>query len=205
MATVKSLQRKANEQRDIISSGTDTRALKKAFKTFNSLQFVKLLPVAEEDDRRFREYVQVHGSLRAFINAYWAPALTHGSRTLGDALLQADAPWSRLYLPVESVESVEFLALRAQPSLSILAARLTCLTLVFDEGNDFEEDMGELSELFKKVFISAKNMQAVHIGFPRSRPVNLPLEAIFHNVKWEKVSALIISAKTVANLYRRLI
>ncbi|KAK5171747.1 uncharacterized protein LTR77_003383 [Saxophila tyrrhenica] len=189
-ANVTSLQRKASEQQKIIRSGDDVRILKKAFSSFKTLQFVKLLPVAEEEDRRFREYVQIHGSVRDFINHYWAPAIIHGSRTIGAALLAADAPWSRLYLPVESVESVEFLALRTQPTLSILAARLTCLTLVFDEGNDLGEDMTELSELFKTVFTSAKNMQAVHIGFPRSRPVSLPLEAVFHNVTWDKLVAL---------------
>ena len=186
-ANASKLQRKASEQRSIIRSEDDVRILKKAFASFKSLQFVKLLPVAEEEDRRFREYVQIHGSVRDFINHYWAPAIIHGSRTIGAALLAADAPWSRLYLPVESVESVEFLALRAQPTLAILATRLTCLTLVFDEGNEFGEEMEELSELFKTVFTSAKNMQAVHIGFPRSRPVSLPLEAVFHNVTWDKV------------------
>jgi hypothetical protein len=190
-ANVSKLQRKASEQRKIIRSADDVRILKKAFASFKSLQFVKLLPVAEEEDRRFREYVQIHGSVRDFINHYWAPAIIHGSKTVGAALLAADAPWSRLYLPVESVESVEFLALRSQPTLSILAARLTCLTLVFDEGNELGEEMGQLSELFKVVFASARNMQAVHIGFPRSRPVSLPLEAVFHNVTWDKVSILL--------------
>jgi len=189
-ANVTTLQRKATEQTKIIRSKEDVRILKTAFGSFKSLQSVKLLPVAEEEDRRFREYVQIHGSVREFINHYWAPAIIHGSRTIGAALLAADVPWSRLYLPVESVESVDFLALRTQPSLSILAARLTCLTLVFDEGNELGEEMNELSELFNKVFTSAKNMQAVHIGFPRSRPVSLPLEAVFHDVTWDNVRTL---------------
>jgi hypothetical protein len=188
------LQKKATEQHEIRKSGYDVETLKRAFKTFASLQFVKLLPVAEEDDRRFREYIQVHGSLRDFINLYWTPAITHGSRTIGDALLSSDVPWSRLYLPVESVESVEFLVSPRLPSVSILADRLTCLTLVFDEGNDVEEKMLEMSELFKTVFNSAKNMQAVHIGFPRSRPVSLPLEEVFHNVRWEKASLVLQTA-----------
>jgi hypothetical protein len=187
-ANVRTLQQKAREQYKIIESQYDVRTLRRAFRTFESLQFVKLLPVAEEADRRFREYIQIHGNLRDFIEAYWAPAITHGSRTIGDALLAADVPWSRLYLPVESVESVEFLASPRPPSLSILAARLTCLTLVFDEGNEVEDKLGELSDLFRTVFTSAKSMQAVHIGFPRNRPVSLPLEAVFHNVTWDKVS-----------------
>lgn len=188
--SITTLQRKATEQTKIIRSQDDVRILKTAFKAFKSLQSVKLLPVAEEEDRRFRDYVQVHGSVREFIDHYWAPAIIHGSRTIGAALLAADVPWSRLYLPVESVESVDFLASRTQPSLSILAARLTCLTLVFDEGNELGEEMDELSQLFKTVFTSARSMQAVHIGFPRSRPVSLPLEAVFHHVTWDKLVAL---------------
>ncbi len=82
--------------------------------------------------------------------------------------------------------------------MAILAARLTCLTLAFDEGHDVEENITELSELFKIVFTSAKNMQAVHIGFPRNRPVNLPLEAVFHDVVWDKVCCCRIAADRIS-------
>lgn len=74
------------------------------------------------------------------------------------------------------------------PSLSILAARLTCLTLVFDDGHDLDERIQELSPLFKEVFTAAENMQAIHVGFPRHRPFAQPLEDVFHHVTWPKVS-----------------
>ena len=186
-ANMRSLQRKANEQQKILKAEEDLRILKKAFQTFTSLQFVKLLPIAEEEDRQFKEYIQRQGN-QNFVDAYWAPAISHGSQTIGKALISADVPWSRLYLPVESVRSVAFLASQSPPPLFNLAARLTCLTLVFDEVTDLDEKMTELSELFRTVFTSAKDMQAVHIGFPRQTPLNLPLEDVFHNVTWGKVS-----------------
>ncbi|KAK3691298.1 hypothetical protein LTR37_018743 [Vermiconidia calcicola] len=188
-ANMMSLQRKANEQQKILKAEEDLRILKKAFQTFTSLQFVKLLPVAEEEDRQFKEYIQRQGH-QNFVDAYWAPAISHGSQTIGKALISADVPWSRLYLPVESVRSVAFLASQSPPPLFNLAARLTCLTLVFDEVTDLDEKMTELSELFRTVFTSAKDMQAVHIGFPRQTPLNLPLEDVFHNVTWGKLVAL---------------
>ncbi|EKG21264.1 hypothetical protein MPH_01407 [Macrophomina phaseolina MS6] len=54
--------------------------------------------------------------------------------------------------------------------------------------------MRELSDLFKIVFNAAKNMQAVHVGFPSHRPLSLRLEEIFHNVRWDKLLAFGIQA-----------
>ena len=49
--------------------------------------------------------------------------------------------------------------------------------------------MIELSSLARIVFTAAKNMQAVHVGFPSHRPLSLRLEEIFHHVRWEKLLA----------------
>ncbi|KAK1028887.1 hypothetical protein LTS16_020191 [Friedmanniomyces endolithicus] len=49
--------------------------------------------------------------------------------------------------------------------------------------------MSELSDLFRTVFSTAVNMQAVHVGFPSHRPLTLRLKDVFHNVTWEKLVA----------------
>lgn len=79
-------------------------------------------------------------------------------------------------------------------SFAALASRLTCLELHFDDGTDLDNRMRELSGLSKIIFTSAKNMQAVHIGFPSHRPCGLRLEELFHNVKWDKLLAFGIQA-----------
>jgi hypothetical protein len=78
--------------------------------------------------------------------------------------------------------------------MRLLAERLTCLELHFDDGIDLDQRMRDLSSLSKAVFTAAKNIEAVHIGFPSHRPLTLKLEEIFHNVKWDKLQAFGIQA-----------
>ena len=178
------------EQKDLLEADEDVDVLKKAFGTFTKLQFVKLLRVVDPADRRFKEYVQNREGLEEFVERYWTPACSHSFHAIGRALLSTNVPWSRFYLPVLSAQSAEQLARERHTlqSLSILSARLTCLTLVFDDGDDLDGKIKDLSALFETVFTTAECMQAVHVGFPRNRPLNLPLEDVFHNVTWDKVS-----------------
>jgi hypothetical protein len=75
-------------------------------------------------------------------------------------------------------------------SLDTLASRLTCLELHFDDGfAPMNEQIREMSPLFRQVFASARNLEAVHVGFPSSRPLSLGLEEVFHNMKWDKLKA----------------
>lgn len=183
------MQQKAEEQRQIVESGEDLRVLKKAIASFTSLQLVQLLRVTDEEDIALLKYIRQHEDSRRSMALEWAPACSHGSSTIGQALLQSNVPWERFSSPMLSPQSAEFLATHNPRSLSILAARLTCLTLHFDDGNDLDQRMSELSGLFKKVFTTAENMQAVHVGFPSHRPLSLPLEHVFHHVKWNKLVA----------------
>ena len=174
----------------MLDSDEDFDALRKAIGTFKELQFVKLLRVVDSADRQFKEYVQNREGLEGFVDRYWTPACTHGSHAIGRALLSTNVPWSRFYLPVLSAQSAERLAQEKDRlrSLSVLSARLTCLTLVFDDRDDLDEKIDDLSNLFKAVFNIAEDMQAVHVGFPRNRPLDRPLESVFHGVTWNKVS-----------------
>lgn len=93
-----------------------------------------------------------------------------------------------------SPASAQFLRVTRPESMSILAERLTCLTLHFDDGENLDTKMRDLSECFKVVFSRAKNMQVVHVGFPIHRPLTLPLEDVFQNVTWERLHAFGIQA-----------
>lgn len=183
------LRQKAEEQKQIIESQEDVRVLKKAVASFTSLQFVQLLRVTDEEDAALLAYIRQHEDSRRVVDLQWAPACSHGSRTIGTALLNSNVPWSRFSSPMLSPQSAEFLASHRPQSLSTLAARLTCLTLHFDDGTDLDQKMSELSNLFRTVFTTAENMQAVHVGFPSHRPLNLRLEDVFHNVTWERLVA----------------
>lgn len=183
-------QAKIKEQRQILAEGEDLRVLKKAIATFVSLQHVQLLRVQDDEDSALLAYVRQHHETRNFIHLEWAPACSHGSQTIGAALLaSSNVPWSRFSSPMLSPQSAAFLNWHHPPSASTLAERLTCLTLHFDDGNDLDQKMKELSGLFKTVFLSAKHMQAVHVGFPMHRPLDLPLEDVFHNITWDRLVA----------------
>ncbi|KAF2769941.1 hypothetical protein EJ03DRAFT_82158 [Teratosphaeria nubilosa] len=184
-----SIRQKAEEQRQLVESKEDLRVLTKVIASFTSLQFVQLLRVTDEEDIALLTYIREHEDLRQIFDLEWTPACSHGSRTIGAALLNSNVPWSRFSSPMLSPQSAEFLASRRPQSLPTLAARLTCLTLHFDDGTDLDQKMSELSNLFRVVFSTAENMQAVHVGFPSHRPLSLRLEDVFHHVKWEKLVA----------------
>lgn len=93
-----------------------------------------------------------------------------------------------------SPQSVLGAASNPPTTLSLLAERLTCLELHFDDPTDLDVRMRELSSLSKAIFTAAKNIEAVHIGFPSHRPLTLRLEEIFHNVTWDKLQAFGIQA-----------
>ncbi|KAF2716444.1 hypothetical protein K431DRAFT_307778 [Polychaeton citri CBS 116435] len=187
---IKAFNIKAHEQRDLVTSKEDVRILKKAIAKFASLQTVQILRVTDEDDSALLSYLRSHEDGRQFVDLEWAPACSHSSQTIGAALIAAsEVPWSRFSSPMLSPQSAEFLAAHPPTQLHSLAERLTCLTLHFDDGSDLDMKMNELSSLFRRVFLSAVNMQAVHVGFPSHRPLNLPLEAVFHHVKWERLVA----------------
>ncbi|KXL48515.1 MAG: hypothetical protein FE78DRAFT_141825 [Acidomyces sp. 'richmondensis'] len=183
------LHRKMEEQEKIIASREDERILREAIRSFTSLQLVQLLRVTDAEDASILSFIRQHEELRQFVDLQWPPACSHGSQTIGSALLQSNGSCSRFSSPMLSPQSAEFLATHTPQSFPSLAARLTCLTLHFDDGNDLDQKMSELSNLFKTVFSTAVNMQAVHIGFPSHRPLSLPLQDVFHNVTWKSLVA----------------
>lgn len=181
------------EQQRILKAHHDIRALQKAMKSFKSLQFVKLLQVADRTDLEFQEYVRRQEGIddrRDWFKKYWAPSCEHGSRALGQALEQAllNVHLSRFYIPKLNVHSLSSLGQSLSKELSILAERLTCLTLVFDDVDNLDERIQNLSSLFREVFTATKNMQAIHVGFLTTSPLTQPLEDVFHNVTWNNVS-----------------
>jgi hypothetical protein len=93
-----------------------------------------------------------------------------------------------------SPQSVLGAASNPPTTLGLLAERLTCLELHFDDPTDLDVRMRELSSLSKAIFTAAKNIEALHIGFPSHRPLTLRLEEIFHNVRWDKLQAFGIQA-----------
>ncbi|KAI5375629.1 hypothetical protein J4E82_005580 [Alternaria postmessia] len=186
-------QEKVNEQRDILRTRKDARILHFALRRFTSLQHVQILRLQDQQDAVLISYMRGHNELNSLVPT-WPPACLHSAKTIGQALLESESPCSRFSSPMLSPQSVLGAANNPPSTLGILAERLTCLELHFDDSTDLDVRMRHLSSLSKALFTAAKNIEAVHIGFPSYRPLTLRLEELFHNVKWEKLQAFGIQA-----------
>ncbi|KAF2709724.1 hypothetical protein K504DRAFT_378418 [Pleomassaria siparia CBS 279.74] len=186
---VRHFMTKVNDQKEIIRSQEDVRVLEKACSAFTSLQHVQILRLQDQEDGELIAYIRQHDQLNQFVELRWPPACSHSTKTIGAALLKSRSPCSRFSSPMLSPQIALGAANDPPNMLNVLAERLTCLELHFDDPTDLDNRMRELATLSKVVFSAAINMQAVHIGFPSHHPLNLKLEEIFHNVKWEKLLA----------------
>ena len=201
-------ERKAEVQRNLIRSGEDLRILKKAMLAFRSLQHVQLLRLQDETDRCLLDYLQEDNSATELVDIRWTPACVHAVRTMSEALAYSHSPFSRFSGPMMNSESIIVIKDDLAPTLITLCERLTCLELHFDDGPDMNVKMRHLSGFFKKIFVSARNMQAIHIGFPSRQPLEVRLEELFHHVHWEKlrafgVQAWRLDAQEIIDLARR--
>lgn len=162
---------------------------------FVSLQHVQILRLQDEADRMLLEALQESELQQAsMVDLKWAPACTHATTTIAQALLYARSPFSRFSGPMMNSQSALVIKDRIPQTVPLLASRLTCLELHFDDTEALAERMRATSRLFRTVFTAAQNLQAVHVGFPSRAPLDLGLEEIFHSIRWEKLRAFGIQA-----------
>ena len=162
---------------------------------FRSLQHVQLLRLQDEADRCLIDYLEDNEDFATqLVDLRWTPACIHAVKTLSDALLTARSPFSRFSGPMMNAQSALVLHQDVPRRLSDLASHLTGLELHFDDNSDLDAKIMGLSGMFREMFTSARNMQAIHIGFPSRRPLNLRFEEVFHNVYWEKLRAFGVQA-----------
>ena len=188
-------EKKAEAQRNLVQSGEDFRVLKKAMLAFRSLQHVQLLRLQDEADRCLLDYLSENDdSATQLVDLRWTPACVQAIKTIAEALIHARSPFTRFSGPMMNPQSAFVIREEIPQTITSLSERLTCLELHFDDGQDLDMKMRQLSGFFGLVFLAAKNMQAVHIGFPSRRPLEVKLEDIFHHVHWEKLRAFGVQA-----------
>ena len=176
---------------------------------FRNLQHVQILRLQDEADGALLEYLQESGTTASrLVELRWTPACTHALKTTGEALTHARSSFTRFSGPMMNPQSVLAMQKCIPHSIPILCERLTCLELHFDDPTDLNAKIKELSPIFKAVFSTTRNIQAVHIGFPSRHPLNLRLEDVFHGIYWEKlrafgVQAWRLDAEEIMHLARR--
>ena len=165
---------------------------------FVALQHVQVLRLENEADRRLINFLiaRHHDNLagQPAVDLRWKPACYHATKTLAEALMSAKSPFSRFSGPMMSPHSLLSLQRKVPRTVESLASGLTCLEIHFEDGKDLNERILELAPCFDTVFNSATNLQAVHIGFPTRTPLELSLEDIFHQVRWDRLRAFGIQA-----------
>ena len=189
---LRALQERENERQQIISKEDDVCVLEKAISSFVSLQHVRVLPVADEEQQRLLRLIRQEPTLRRHVDLDWTEACCHCSRTVGHALRAARLPPIRFSYPKLSPGDARLFSERKMQSISSVAATLTSLTLQFEEVENMDQEISDLSNLFRKVFHQAENMEAIHVGFLSPQPLNLRLEDVFQHVKWRKVAILLV-------------
>ena len=194
-----SLRAKEKDQTAILRSGEDVRILKKALAAFTTLQHVQILPLTDEADQRLlklleRDESDAAPSGQPDVDLRWSPACYHATKTIAEALLSTHSSFNKFSGPMMSPQSMLAIQRNVPQTLSSFASGLTCLELHFEDGADLSTRIHELSGLFRAILSAAKNLQAVHIGFPSRTPLDLNLEDIFHDIKWDKLRALGIQA-----------
>ena len=194
-----SLRAREKDQAKILRSGEDIRILKKAMTAFTNLQHVQILRLTDEADQRLlklleRNDIEAAPSGQPVVDLRWSSACYHATKTVAEALISTQSSFNKFSGPMMSPQSMLAVQRNIPQTLSSFASGLTCLELHFEDSADLNIRVQELSGLFRVVFTAAKNLQAVHIGFPSRTPLNLKLEDIFHDIKWDKLRALGIQA-----------
>lgn len=194
-----SLRAREKDQTKILQSGEDIHILKKAMAAFTALQHVQILRLTDDADQCLiklleRDMADAAPSGQPVVDLRWSPACYHATKTIAEALVSTQSPFTKFSGPMMSPQSMLAIQRNIPQTFYSLASGLTCLELHFEDGADLNTRIQELSSLFRAVFLAAKSLQAVHIGFPSRTPLDLSLEEIFHDIKWDKLRAFGIQA-----------
>lgn len=184
----------------MVSSRDDVKSLTRAFKAFTALQHVQLNPVLDTAMvhlLNLLESRQVQGEdLGHLVQLKWAPACKHGLYNLGQALATSQSKCNKISIPAMDQQAALTLCSSRVPPLSAFAHNLTSLILQFATADI--ENMLQLAPYFGRFLSETTNLEAIHIGFPMSQPLDVRLEDVFHGIKWSKLRALGIQAWRLA-------
>ncbi|RDW87495.1 hypothetical protein BP5796_03189 [Coleophoma crateriformis] len=180
---------RARDQHNIRNRQLDLRVLKLALASFTSLNHIRLLRLQDHVDLEWNDYLRRHRDLIPLFKPRWT---SHGASVLGQAFLAAGCSARRFSSLCMEPNVPMPLSRNIEQSLTSIASRLTTMEIQFEFGgnHDIEERLLQLSPLFRTLFRVAVNIETIHIQFPESSKVSVPLETIFHDVTWEKVRVI---------------
>ncbi|KAF8471717.1 hypothetical protein BDZ91DRAFT_716376 [Kalaharituber pfeilii] len=227
------------EQQDIIKTSYDLHVLKKAMKSFKSLQRVTVLQTAGNVDLALRRLAyssaaalehQLHHQGQAthvwdYVYCSWAPASQRVVETLLQALQYGNSGIKSFVCPMISPQGLVRINHKIQQvALKGVWRQLTHLELSFDDKElslswlhgmrwrdqeSLDERILLLSKIFfRDLFMTAENLSTIFLGFDHNRPLNIPLESVFHDISWSKLKSLgleswRLSTKEIVDVVKR--
>ncbi|KAF3387733.1 hypothetical protein F1880_000787 [Penicillium rolfsii] len=202
--------RRLREQTTLVNTNRDLMQLRAAIAAFLELQEIKLLRLQDEADEQILDFIrdQAIGHTRSDAHFNWESACSRAVTNLGVALLDSQRTSIRFIGPQISPEATLQLLEAPSTTLAAMGSRLTSLDINFHAHVDITATMSNLSPIFNRFFTEAKNLVAIHIGFPAKFPLNLSLEEIFHGISWKTLRTLSLqgwrlSADEIISLARR--
>ncbi|KAI9042629.1 F-box domain protein [Aspergillus affinis] len=183
--------RRLHDQKYIVDRNQDLALLRGAIAAFPALKQVKLLRLQDEADEQLLGYLRDQ-SLEENARLDWEPACTRAVTSLGVSLLESKRTEVNFVAPQISPEATVRLLQTPPTMLSALGARLTSLDVTFHAHTDMTTSMETLSHVFYEFFLAAKNLTAIHLGFPANLPLDLSLDRIFHRLQWRRLHTLSI-------------
>ncbi|KAF3938864.1 hypothetical protein ABW19_dt0208355 [Dactylella cylindrospora] len=182
------------EQQHLMNSGDDLRVLKKAMKSFRSLQQVQILSVLGEKDNKLLDLAENYDDEWDYVDCKWIPACQHAVDTMLQALDYGRPPVYSFVSPRMNPQSLLSLSPHVQELGLSTWSQLTYLKLNFNHMSDrdwyhtqLESKITMLSQFFNNLFHAAQNLTELHIGFFPSSPLRLQLEEVFHGAIWPKL------------------
>ncbi|KAJ5509425.1 hypothetical protein N7527_011568 [Penicillium freii] len=205
--------RRLREQTNLTETNNDQTRLRGAISSFSALQEIKLLRLQDEADEYLIDFIRDHSlgtgtSTATSIRFDWETACSRAVTNLSIALLDSKCSSIRFTGPQISPEATLQLLRAPSTTLAAMGGRLTSLDINFHSTTDITATMADLSEVFRRFFVAAKNLIAIHIGFLGKTPLDLDLELLFHHIRWKTLRKLSIqgwrlSAGEIIALARR--
>ncbi|KAJ5964311.1 uncharacterized protein N7479_004187 [Penicillium vulpinum] len=186
--------RRLREQTNLTETNNDRTRLRRAISSFSALQEIKLLRLQDEADEYLIDFIRDHslGTSTTGIRFDWETACSRAVTTLSIALLDSKCSSIRFTGPQISPEATLQLLRTPSTTLAAMGGRLTSLDINFHSATDITTTMAHLSSVFRRFFIAAKNLIAIHIGFLSKTPLDLDLELLFHHIRWKTLRKLSI-------------
>ncbi|KAJ5280812.1 hypothetical protein N7478_006184 [Penicillium angulare] len=202
------------QQTKLVETNFDLTQLCLGMAAFSALQEIKLLRLQDEADENLLDFIRDQSIRNAedmnssTVCFDWGSACSRAVTNLGIALLNSQCTAIRFIGPQISPEATLQLLRAPSTTLAAMGTRLTSLDINFHSNTDLTATMSDLSTVFRRFFLEAKSLVAIHIGFPTKAPLDLDLESIFHNVRWKTLRTLSLQgwrlhADEIISLLRR--